>query len=100
MGNPTFASFLTPEGIVVAGGLITALIQLIKATFPAINAWVSGAVMAFALSAALYIVTTLVVGVESADAALTIVASWIACATASVGVYASVKHVQGGGSSE
>lgn len=95
--SPTFASFLTPEGIVVAGGLITALIQLVKVTFPIVADRVSGAVMAFSISALLYAVTAIVVGVSTPDAALTVVASWIACATASVGVYASVRHAQGAG---
>lgn len=94
--TPTFASFLTPEGIVVAGGLITALIQLVKTTFPLVDAKVSGAVMAFSASALLYVVTAIVVGVGTPDQALTIIASWIACATAAVGVYSSVKYAQGG----
>jgi hypothetical protein len=95
--SPTFASFLTPEGIIVAGGLITALIQVVKATFPIIDQRVSGAVLAFSASALLYVATALVVGISTPDAALTVVASWIACATASVGVYASVKHAQATG---
>lgn len=96
MPSPTFASFLTPEGIVVAGGLITALIQLVKATpvFSQITDRVSGATMAFSVSALLYVITALVVMPATPDAALTLVAAWIACATASVGAYASVRHVQ------
>ena len=95
--NPdvSFASFLTPEGIIVAGGLITAFVQLLKSTFPVIDEKVSGAVMAFVLSALLYVATTFATGgIPTWDAGLTILASWIACATASVGVYASVRHVQ------
>jgi hypothetical protein len=94
MPSPTFASFLTPEGIVVAGGLITAFVQLLKSTFPVIDEKVSGAVMAFSLSAALYGATALTVGIAAPDAALSVVASWVACATASVGVYAAVQHVR------
>lgn len=92
MDSPTFASFLSPEGIIVAGSLITALIQLIKSVFPAIDAKVSGAVQAFVLSAVLYLVTALVVGLPSADAYLTLIASWLACATAAVGVHSTVKY--------
>jgi hypothetical protein len=94
MPNPTFASFLTPEGIVVAGALITGFVQLLKSTFPAIDAKVSGAVMAFACSSVIYIATTLVVGDFTPDALLLVGASWVACATASVGVYASVQHAR------
>jgi hypothetical protein len=95
MPNPTFASFLTPEGIVVAGGLITAFVQLIKTVFPIIDERVSGAVMAFSLSLVLYIVTALVVQTTTPDAVLTVIASWLACSTAAVGVYATVRHAQG-----
>lgn len=96
MPSPTFASFLTPEGIVVAGGLITALVQLIKTVFPIIDAKVSGAVMAFGSSALLYVATALAVGISTPDAALTLVASWLACATAAVGVYSTARFVQAG----
>jgi hypothetical protein len=96
MDSPTFASFLTPEGIIVAGGLITALVQLIKTVFPVIDAKVSGAVMAFAASTLLYTATALVVGTSTPDAILTVIASWIACATASVGVYSTVRLAQAG----
>ena len=93
--NPTFASFLTAEGIVVAGALITAFVQLIKGVFPVIDERVPGAVMAFVLSGVLYVLTAIVVGIGSPDAALTVVASWLACATASVGVYSTVRLAKG-----
>ena len=95
MTNPTFASFLTAEGIVVAGALITAFVQLIKGVFPVIDERVPGAVMAFVLSGVLYVLTAIVVGIGSPDAALTVVASWLACATASVGVYSTVRLAKG-----
>ena len=92
MDTPTFAAFLSPEGIVIAGGLITAFVQLIKTVFPVIDTKVTGAVQAFVLSAILYIVTAIVVSPDSPDAYLTIIASWLACATAAVGVHSSVKY--------
>jgi hypothetical protein len=91
METPTFAAMLTPEGIVVAGGLITAFVQLIKTVFPIVDEKVPGAIMAFTLSAALYMATALVVGVPTPDAYLTVLASWLACATAAVGVYSTAK---------
>jgi hypothetical protein len=97
MPAPTFASFLTPEGIIVAGGIITTLIQLIKGVFPAIDARVSGAVMAFVISAILYALVAVSTGVAGLDAGLAVFAAWLACATAAVGVYATVKHASGGG---
>ena len=89
--NPTFASFITPEGIIVAGALITALVQLIKTVAPAVDAKVPGAVMAFAGATVLYLATGAVIGVPTPDAALTLAASWLACATASVGTYSTIR---------
>lgn len=91
MDTPTFAAFLSPEGIVVAGGLITAFVQLIKTVFPIIDAKVSGAIMAFGLSAIVYAITAVVVGISTPDQGLTVIASWLACATAAVGVYSTTK---------
>jgi hypothetical protein len=91
MDGPTFSAFLSPEGIVVAGGLITAFVQLIKTVFPVVDARVSGAIMAFSLSAILYAITAVVVGISTPDQGLTVVASWLACATAAVGVYSTAK---------
>lgn len=96
MDSPTFSAFLTPEGIVVAGGLITAFVQLIKTVFPIVDEKVSGAVMAFGLSAILYTITAVVVGISTPDQGLTVVASWLACATAAVGVHSTAKFAQGG----
>lgn len=91
MDTPTFAAMLTPEGIVVAGGLITAFVQLVKTVFPIVDEKVPGAIMAFTLSAVLYVATAVVVGVPTPDAYLTVIASWLACATAAVGVYSTAK---------
>jgi hypothetical protein len=91
MNTPTFAAFLTPEGIIVAGGLITAFIQLLKGVFPPIDERVPGAILAFGLSAALYAITAVVVGVSTPDAGLTVIASWLACATAAVGVHSTAR---------
>lgn len=94
MDSPTFAAFLTPEGIVVAGGLITAFVQLTKTVFPIVDEKVSGAVMAFGISAVLYAITAVVVGISTPDQGLTVVASWLACATAAVGVHSTAKFAQ------
>ena len=93
MPSPTFASFLTPEGIIVAGALITGLIQLLKTSIPAFDARVSGALAAFVISLVLYVITAAATGANTPDLLLTVFASWLACATASVGVYAAANHV-------
>ena len=90
----TFSSFLTPEGIVAAGALTTAFIALIKGTFPGIDVRVSGALMAFAITGVLYAGVAASTGIATADAALTVFAAWLGCATTAVGTYSTAKHVQ------
>lgn len=93
--TPTFADLLTPPGVVTAAATITVLVQLVKGTFPAIDARVSGAVMAFAASALLYVLTAAATGIPTWDAGLTVFLAWLSCATSSVGIKATTEHVQG-----
>lgn len=94
-GDPplTFASFLTPTGIIAAAALVTGTVQLIKSVVPAIDARVSGALMAFVLTAILYVLAGIATGVSSLDAGLVVFAAWLACATSSVGIKATSDHV-------
>jgi hypothetical protein len=90
----TFASFLTPEGIVGAAALITGLISLLRNSVPRF-AEIPGALVALVLSALLYLATALVVGIATPDVALTVLASWIAAGTAAVGAYEAVTKPVG-----
>lgn len=90
----TFASFLTPQGVIVAAGLVTVLVQLIKTVFPAIDARVSGALMAFVLTAVLYLITALATAPSTWDAGLVLFAAWLSCATSAVGIKSATAHVQ------
>jgi len=92
----TFGSFLLPAGLLVAAGLITTLIEVLKTAIPPLNARVSGATMAFVLSALLYIATGLAVGVASADAGLQVFAAWLACAVAAMGIKSGYSHARNG----
>lgn len=91
--NITFASLLTPEGLVIAGAIITSLVELIKRVMPAIDERVSGALMAFVLSAILYVLAGIATGVGTLDAGLTVFMAWLACATAAVGINSTISHV-------
>lgn len=91
--NVTFASFLTADGIIAAAAAVTLLVQLIKTVAPMIDARVSGALMAFVLSAVLYVLAGISVGVPTLDAGLPVFWAWLACAAASVGIKASTDHV-------
>jgi hypothetical protein len=88
----TFASLVTPAGVVVAAGIVTTLVQLIKTAFPLLGVRVSGALMAFVGTAGLYAVTAGAVGVASPDAGLGIFLAWLSCATSAVGIKAALDH--------
>lgn len=88
----TFESFLTPAGLVIAAGILTGAIQLIKATFPALDARVSGAVMAFFLSLVLYAATGFAVPPHSPNDVLALVLAWLGCAEVSIGIKATADH--------
>jgi uncharacterized protein with PQ loop repeat len=88
----TFAVLLTAAGTGIAAGIITTLVQLLKSVSTTIDAKVSGALLAFVLSAVLYLLAGIAVGVDSLDEGLVVFISWLTCATAAVGVYATVQH--------
>lgn len=96
-GPITFASFLTPPGVVAAAAIITGLIQLLKSVLPALDARVSGALMAFIFSAILYVLTALATTVATPDAGLAVFMAWLSCATSSVGIKAVQEHVSSQG---
>lgn len=91
-----FADLVTPAGVVVAAGLIVGLIQLIKASFAGIDARISGASLAFFLSAVLYVLVALALrsegAITTADGYLGVFAAWLTAATSAVGIKASFSH--------
>ena len=89
----TFASLLEPTGVVVAAAIITAVIQLIKGVSPAIDARISGATMAFVLSAVIYVLAAISTGVKDMDAGLLVFMAWLSCATSAVGIKSATTHV-------
>lgn len=90
--TPTFESLLTPEGVVVAAGLTTALVALIRNVMPFIDAKVSGALMAFVFTGILYVLAAVSVGVPTLDAGLLVFMAWVSCATSAVGIHSAVQH--------
>jgi hypothetical protein len=91
--GPTFASFLTPAGAIVAAGITTIFIEIIKASIPMIGNSVSGALMAFILTLILYAVTAVAVGVATPDEGLNVFLSWLTCATSAIGIKSGITHV-------
>lgn len=92
--NPTFEDFLTPQGIIVAAGIVTAFVELIKSVFPIIDERVSGAFLAFVVTGLLYVFTALSVPFAGPDGFLAIFLAWLACATSAVGLKATTAHLQ------
>ena len=91
--NPTFESFLTPAGLIVAAALVTGTIEVLKTAFPLLDARVSGAAQAFVLTAILYIIAGLSTGATTADAWLAVFAAWLSCATAAIGIKSTYVHL-------
>lgn len=94
MDSLTFASFLTPAGIVIAAGLVTGLIAYLKGSFPALDARVSGAALAFVFTFALYALTAIATGTSTLDAGLNVFAAWLTCGSAAIGIHGTVAHLQ------
>lgn len=94
-GSITFAILLTAAGSGIAAGIITGVVQLVKTAIPAMDGRFSGSLMAFTLSAVLYVFAGIAVGVDSLDDGLVVFIAWLTCATAAVGIYATAQHARG-----
>ena len=94
----TFASLVTPPGIVVAAGLVTSLVALLKASLPPVQT-ANGATLAFVFSALLYAVTAAVLNPPTPDGFLLIFAAFLACGTSAVGIKVTTEQVQKAGGS-
>jgi len=89
MPELTFAALLTAAGAGIAAVIVTTFISLVKTAISAIANW-DGALMAFVLTAILYVFAGIAVGVPSLDAGLNIFIAWLTCATAAVGVHKTI----------
>lgn len=90
----TWALLLTPEGIIVAAGLVNRLVELLKTVVPQLDASVSGARLTFIVSGLLYVVAGAIVGVADPNLWLTILSAFLACAGGSIGIQSSLRHVE------
>lgn len=89
MNDITWASLLTAAGAGIAGAIVTTLVQLLKSIAPDLVS--NGALWAFVLSAILYVVAGIATSAGNFDAGLQVFLSWLTCAVASVGTYATIK---------
>ena len=93
MNELSFASLLSAAGAGIAAGLVTTLVELAKTVWGRESMPVSGAALAFGLSAVLYILAGIATGVGSLDAGLVVFVAWLTCATSAVGVHSTISHV-------
>lgn len=95
----TFDMLVTAAAVPIVAGVITSLVELVKAAFPVIGERVSGATLAFGFSAILYVIVALVfkggTGL-SADAALNVFLTWLGVASSAVGIKTAISHYSQG----
>jgi len=72
MTDLSFATLLTAAGAGIAAGLVTTLVELAKTVWGRESMPVSGAALAFGLSAVLYLLAGIATGVDSLDAGLVV----------------------------
>jgi hypothetical protein len=85
----TFADLLTAAGTGVAAAIITALISVLRTSIPAV-ANIHGALLAFVLSAILYVLAAIATSAFTLDTGLAVFLAWLTCATAAVGVHETI----------
>lgn len=95
-GPLTLASLFTVAGVAAGAVFVTTLVALLKNVFstyvPALDQ--NGALLAFAFSAILYVLAGLSLGIGSLEDAFAVFVAWVTCATAAVGVNASIRTTQ------
>lgn len=90
----TFASLLTAAGAITAGVIVTTLVEIIKTAIPVVDARVSGATLAFAVSLALFAVAGVALSPLTPDTGLQLFVSWLNVAAVAIGIKAVTTHVQ------
>ena len=89
----TFAVLLTGAGLAIAAGIITGFVELMKAVLAPRTIY--GALAAFLTSGLLYGLAAVATGVSTLDAGLVVFVAWLGCATAAVGVHATIRSARG-----
>jgi hypothetical protein len=83
----TVADLFTAAGAGAAALVVRQIVELLKAALPPLDAAVSGALQAFVLTAAVYVVAVLGTPVQQTpDGILAAIVAWVTCATAAIGI--------------
>lgn len=92
----TLAGLLTVAGVAAGAVFVTTIVALLKNVFskyvPALDQ--NGALLAFILSALLYVLAGVATGANTLDAAFAVFVAWVTCATAAIGVNATIRTTQ------
>jgi hypothetical protein len=94
MENLTLAALLTAAGAVTAAAIVRTLTELLKRTFPMIDARISGAALAFILCAALYVFAFVTIGPYTPEGGFVAFLAWLSASTSAVGINSTIDHVQ------
>lgn len=92
----TLAGLLTVAGVAAGAVFVTTIVALLKNVFsryiPALDQ--NGALLAFIISALLYVLAGIATGASTLDAAFAVFVAWVTCATAAIGVNATIRTTQ------
>jgi hypothetical protein len=88
----TLDALFTPAGQATAAVLVRQFVEVLKVAIPALDAKVSGARMAVVVSAALYLLAALGVGVSTPEGVFQAVMAWLSVSAAAIGVNAAIDH--------
>lgn len=92
----TLAGLLTVTGVAAGAVFVTTLVALIKNVFsvyvPALDQ--NGALLAFILSAVLYLLAGIATGAGTLEAAFAVFVAWVTCAVAAIGVNSTIRTTQ------
>lgn len=94
----TIDALFTAAGAGAAALVVRQIIELLKAVFAGLDAKVSGALQAFVLTAALYLLAIVATPAQqSPNGILATIVAWVTCATAAIGIDQAWTKVRSGG---
>lgn len=96
MDTITFEALFTAAGAGAAALVVRQVVELLKAVLPALDAKVSGALQAFALTAVAYAAAIAVVPAQQTpNGILAAIVAWVTCATAAIGIDQAWSRARG-----
>lgn len=95
----TLAGLLTVAGVAAGAVFVTTLVALLKNVFgtyvPQLDQ--NGALLAFILSAILYLLAGIATGVGTLEQGFAVFVAWVTCACAAIGVNGTIRTARSSG---